>query len=119
MTIRFKAFKKIRGKKMDLQYVSTRNETEKVTASEAILKGLASDGGLFVPTMIPKLDKSFEELKNISYQHLVSLFLILILYNLYHHLLILHMMRLILLYFLLLLNNPLSTIYCWMFIFFQ
>ena len=55
---------------MDLQYVSTRNETEKVTASEAILKGLASDGGLFVPTMIPKLDKSFEELKNISYQEI-------------------------------------------------
>ena len=34
---------------MDLYYKSTRNSNLKVTASEAILKGLAPDGGLFVP----------------------------------------------------------------------
>ena len=32
---------------MGLYYKSTRNSNLKVTASEAILKGLAPDGGLF------------------------------------------------------------------------
>ncbi|MCR5784634.1 MAG: threonine synthase [Eubacterium sp.] len=53
---------------MSLMYVSTRNANEKVTASQAILKGLADKGGLFVPTEIPKLDVSFDKLKNMSYQ---------------------------------------------------
>ena len=30
-------------------YVSTRDGQERATASQAILKGLANDGGLFVP----------------------------------------------------------------------
>ncbi len=38
---------------MEMIYQSTRNAGEQVTASEAILKGLASDGGLFVPNEIP------------------------------------------------------------------
>ncbi len=37
--------------KMELMYTSTRNANEKVTASQAILKGLAEDGGLFVPVL--------------------------------------------------------------------
>ena len=41
---------------MGLYYKSTRNSNLKVTASEAILKGLAPDGGLFVPSELPKLD---------------------------------------------------------------
>ena len=45
---------------MDLIYKSTRNNQETATASEAILKGLAGEGGLFVPSYIPKLDKSLE-----------------------------------------------------------
>lgn len=53
---------------MDLYYKSTRNSNLKVTASEAILKGLASDGGLFVPEKLPVLGKSMEELKNLNYQ---------------------------------------------------
>ena len=40
---------------MELYYKSTRGGEEKVTASQAILKGLASDGGLFVPEEIPQL----------------------------------------------------------------
>mgnify|MGYP002462943611 FL=1 len=55
-------------KKMDLLYSSTRNGEEKVTASKAILKGLADDGGLFVPESIPKLDVTIEELAKMSYQ---------------------------------------------------
>lgn len=34
---------------MNVLYKSTRNREMTVTASEAILKGLAEDGGLFVP----------------------------------------------------------------------
>lgn len=53
---------------MDLIYKSTRNNQETATASEAILKGLAGEGGLFVPSYIPKLDKSLKELSAMSYQ---------------------------------------------------
>ena len=53
---------------MNLLYNSTRNAEKKVTASEAILKGLADDGGLFVPEYIPKLDVTMDELKSMSYQ---------------------------------------------------
>ena len=33
--------------KMELVYASTRDAQERVTASQAILRGLANDGGLF------------------------------------------------------------------------
>ena len=47
---------------MELLYRSTRGAKEPVTASKAILQGLAEDGGLFVPTQIPALDVSMDEL---------------------------------------------------------
>ena len=53
---------------MELLYKSTRSDNETVTASQAILKGLASDGGLFVPTSIPKLGVSIEELSKMDYK---------------------------------------------------
>ena len=53
---------------MNLLYKSTRNAEKTVTASEAILKGLAEDGGLFVPVEIPKLDVTMDALKSMSYQ---------------------------------------------------
>ena len=53
---------------MNLLYKSTRNADKTVTASQAILKGLAEDGGLFVPTELPKLDVTMDELKTMSYQ---------------------------------------------------
>lgn len=56
---------------MDLLFSSTRNPQEKVTASQAILKGLADDGGLFVPNEIPVLEVSVEELAEMSYQETV------------------------------------------------
>lgn len=49
-------------------YVSTRNAEEKVTASQAVLKGLAEQGGLFVPEEIPSLDVAVETLKDMTYQ---------------------------------------------------
>ncbi len=53
-----------------LQYKSTRSEKETVSASQAILQGLASDGGLFVPSEIPTLGVSIEELSKMSYQEI-------------------------------------------------
>ncbi len=53
---------------MEVLYSSTRGHGGKVTASQAILKGLAEDGGLFVPDSIPALDKSLKELSEMTYQ---------------------------------------------------
>ena len=53
---------------MDLLYRSTRSDGQPVKASEAILKGLSDDGGLFVPEQVPSLDKSIEELAKMDYR---------------------------------------------------
>ncbi len=54
---------------MGINYVSTRDlNKQEITASQAILKGLADDGGLFVPTSIPALDVSLDELADMTYQ---------------------------------------------------
>ena len=53
---------------MELIYRSTRNANETATASEAILKGLANEGGLFVPDSIPALDVSLTDLAQMNYQ---------------------------------------------------
>lgn len=49
-------------------YTSTRNNNLKFTASEAILKGLSDDGGLFVPSEFPKLSKSLKEISEMDYK---------------------------------------------------
>ena len=53
---------------MEVLYSSTRSKGNSVKASEAILKGLSEDGGLFVPDHIPALDKSLKEFAGMSYQ---------------------------------------------------
>jgi len=53
---------------MGLMYNSTRNAAERVTASQAILKGLANEGGLFVPEQIPSFDVSLEALSKMNYR---------------------------------------------------
>lgn len=55
---------------MEIRYKSTRNSTTTVTASQAVLKGLAEDGGLFVPTALPKLPMPVEDLTGKSYQEI-------------------------------------------------
>ncbi|WP_302669056.1 threonine synthase [Eubacterium sp. AF15-50] len=52
----------------EILYKSTRSKEGTLKASEAILKGLADDGGLFVPLEIPKLEVSVEELSKMTYQ---------------------------------------------------
>ena len=65
-----KALKKEKGNEgaMEVIYSSTRNTAETATASQAILKGLAENGGLFVPNTIPALDVSLDALAKMSYQ---------------------------------------------------
>lgn len=53
---------------MEVLYRSTRGTSGTETASQAILKGLSEDGGLYVPTQIPSLDIPVEELADMSYQ---------------------------------------------------
>ena len=53
---------------MAVLYHSTRNNDATVTASQAILQGLSTEGGLFVPDHIPALEKSLTELSKMSYQ---------------------------------------------------
>ena len=53
---------------MEVLYSSTRGGGSKIKASQAILKGLADDGGLFVPDSLPKFDKSFAEFSEMDYR---------------------------------------------------
>ena len=53
---------------MELFYRSTRNENIMLTASEAVLKGLSGEGGLFVPEYIPALDVPLAKLADMDYQ---------------------------------------------------
>ena len=63
-----------------MEYISTRGGGAPVSAARAILKGLASDGGLFVPNQIPAVDEAFiKSLLPLSYQErakkIISLYL--------------------------------------------
>jgi len=42
-----------------MNFISTRNIEKEYSFSEAVIKGLAEDGGLFFPKSIPKLTKEF------------------------------------------------------------
>ena len=53
---------------MAVFYTSTRSDRDRVSASRAILQGLAPDGGLYVPTEVPKLPVSLEKLAGMSYR---------------------------------------------------
>ena len=60
---------------MTLVYQSTRDEKNTVTASQAILRGLATDGGLFTPVSYPQVELDFDTLKDASYQEVAKLVL--------------------------------------------
>jgi threonine synthase len=51
-------------------YKSTRDKGMKIMSSQAIIKGLAHDGGLYVPIEFPRVEKSFEELMEMDYREL-------------------------------------------------
>ena len=56
-------------------YRSTRGAQKDITASKAILTGLASDGGLFVPQEMPELGVTLSDIKNMTYQELACVIL--------------------------------------------
>lgn len=58
---------------MGILYKSTRNDSIRMSASEAILQGLSKDGGLFVPTEIPALDVDIEALAGMNYKDIAYL----------------------------------------------
>lgn len=50
-----------------MQYYSTRHKTPDVNLEQAVFKGLAADGGLFMPRAIPRLPQAFiSNLKSMS-----------------------------------------------------
>ncbi|WP_297210747.1 threonine synthase [uncultured Flavonifractor sp.] len=52
-----------------MYYVSTRNKEDRRTAAAAIEKGLAADGGLMTPEVLPKLShNALDTMKDMSYQ---------------------------------------------------
>ena len=54
-----------------MEYISTRNTQNTFSFKDVFLKGLASDGGLFVPKEIPIFSKEeLKKLKNVSYNEL-------------------------------------------------
>jgi len=56
-----------------MEYISTRNTKNTFSFKDVFLKGLASDGGLFVPKEIPIFSKEeLKELKNLSYNELAA-----------------------------------------------
>ena len=63
-----------------MHYISTRDDTKSCTAAEAIVQGLAPDGGLLTPEVLPRLpDGAVDVLKEMSYQqravYVMNLFL--------------------------------------------
>ena len=54
-----------------MKYISTRSKIKPITSAEAILQGLAPDGGLFVPEKIPKVKlDEIDALKEKSYEEI-------------------------------------------------
>lgn len=51
-----------------MEYVSTRGSSSKYSASMAVIKGLADDGGLFVPENIPALEVPVRDLAGKNYR---------------------------------------------------
>ena len=56
-----------------MEYISTRNNKKIFTFEEVFLKGLASDGGLFIPKSLKKFTiDELESFRNLNYQDLVK-----------------------------------------------
>ena len=57
---------------MDLSYKSTRGDRRSVSSAEAVVRGIAPDGGLYVPSRVPLLDKPFDKLIDMDYRELAA-----------------------------------------------
>ena len=56
-----------------MEYISTRNKEKIFSFKDVFLKGLAPDGGLFIPKIIPSYSpQELKRLKNLSYEELAT-----------------------------------------------
>lgn len=55
-----------------MEYRSTRENATALFASQAIIKGISKDGGLFVPSRFPDLRDSLEKFKELDYKQLAA-----------------------------------------------
>ena len=56
-----------------MEYISTKNNKKIFTFEEVFLKGLAEDGGLFIPKSLKKFTRDeLESFRNLSYQELAK-----------------------------------------------
>lgn len=53
-----------------MKFISTRGKGEIISSSEAIIKGIADDGGLYVPVEFPKLYDNLKKKMGLSYEEL-------------------------------------------------
>lgn len=53
-----------------MNFISTRGEGETISASKAIIKGIADDGGLYVPLEFPNLYYNLKKKTGLSYEEL-------------------------------------------------
>ena len=53
-----------------MYFISSREHKEKVTGSRAIINGLCSDGGLYIPSHFPNIHNKLDKLVNLSYKEL-------------------------------------------------
>jgi threonine synthase len=58
-----------------LLYKSTRGAGGRLTSSEAIIKGIAADGGLYIPESMPSIDRPLSSLCDMDY-HRLALYII-------------------------------------------
>jgi threonine synthase len=65
-----RAFLYLKKEELFMFYRSTRSKNEEISASEAMIKGISKDGGLFVPNEIPLVTENLEDLMNMSYKEL-------------------------------------------------
>ncbi len=56
----------------EIRYHSTRSGDEGISFSEAVVRGIAPDGGLYVPSRIPEIDIHDPQLRGLSYQQLAE-----------------------------------------------
>ena len=56
-----------------MRYVSTRDTTKTYEFKDVFIKGLADDGGLFIPSSLPNYsEKEIQELKSLNYSDLAK-----------------------------------------------
>jgi len=56
-----------------MKYISTRNRSKEFNFSEVFIKGLADDGGLFIPKTVPKLsNEKLQKFSKLNYQDLAK-----------------------------------------------